>query len=119
MNQYSALGVDPEFGKGNEEIDREIGDPKHKPNPCLGPVEKAPFYAIQLYPGDGSTTVGLKIDAHCRVLDAPGDPLPGLYAAGLDANFTWPRHPTGLRCNPCRSRGLATCAGQGRPRAPP
>src|SRR3546814_10850752 len=30
MNQYSALGVDPEFGKGNEEIDREIGDPKHK-----------------------------------------------------------------------------------------
>src|SRR3546814_15460071 len=24
MNQYSALGVDPEFGKGNEEIDREI-----------------------------------------------------------------------------------------------
>src|SRR3546814_4205649 len=66
MNQYSALGVDPEFGKGNEEIDREIGDPKHKPNPCLGPVEKAPFYAIKIYPGDGSTTVGLKIDEHCR-----------------------------------------------------
>src|SRR3546814_14610571 len=76
MNQYSALGVDPEFGKGNEEIDREIGDPKHKPNPCLGPVEKAPFYAIKIYPGDGSTTVGLKIDEHCRVLDAQGDPLP-------------------------------------------
>src|SRR3546814_3523130 len=37
MNQYSALGVDPEFGKGNEEIDREIGDPKHKHYPCLGP----------------------------------------------------------------------------------
>src|SRR3546814_17587514 len=59
MNQYSALGVAPEFGMGNEEIDREIGDPKHKPHPCLGPVEKAPFYAIKIYPGAGSTTVGV------------------------------------------------------------
>src|SRR3546814_14235875 len=70
-------------------MDREIGDPKHKPNPCLGPVEKAPFYAIKIYPGDGSTTVGLKIDEHFRVLDAQGDPLPGLSAAGLDANSIW------------------------------
>src|SRR3546814_3176757 len=80
-------------------IDREIGDPKHKPNPCLGPVEKAPFYAIKIYPGDGSTTVGLKIDEHCRVLDAQGDPLPGLYAAGLDANSIWRGKSPGHGCN--------------------
>src|SRR3546814_18412736 len=53
MNQYSALGVDPEFGKGNEEIDREIGDPKHKPNPCLGPVAKAPFRSEERRVGKG------------------------------------------------------------------
>src|SRR3546814_20758363 len=99
MNQYSALGVDPEFGKGNEEIDREIGDPKHKPKPCLGPVEKAPFYAIKLYPSDGSTTVGLKIDEHCRVLDAQADPLPGLYAAGLSANSSCRGKSPGHGCN--------------------
>ena len=43
----------------NLQIDREIGDPKHGPNPCLGPIDSAPFYAIKIFPGDGSTTVGL------------------------------------------------------------
>src|ERR1700737_725812 len=84
INRYAATGNDPEFLKGELQIDREIGDPAHAPNPCLGPIESAPFYAIRIYPGDGSTTVGLRIDARCRVLNAAGTPLGGLYAAGLD-----------------------------------
>ena len=70
-------GTDPEFHKGEREIDREIGDLKHGPNPCLGAIEKSPFYAIKIYPGDGSTTVGLRIDAKCRVLGSSGESAAG------------------------------------------
>ena len=99
MNRYAETGKDPDFGKGDTQIDIEIGDPKHKPNPCLGRVEKAPFYAIKIHPGDGSTTVGLKIDAHCRVIGTDGAPVAGLYAAGLDANSIWRGKSPAHGCN--------------------
>ncbi|CAM8672833.1 FAD-dependent oxidoreductase [Sphingobium cupriresistens] len=99
MNRYAETGKDPDFGKGDTQIDIEIGDPKHKPNPCLGRVEKAPFYAIKIHPGDGSTTVGLKIDAHCRVIGTGGAPVAGLYAAGLDANSIWRGKSPAHGCN--------------------
>jgi succinate dehydrogenase/fumarate reductase flavoprotein subunit len=99
VNGYAASGTDADFHKGEQQIDREIGDPKHGPNPCLGAVEQAPFYAIKIYPGDGSTTVGLRIDARCRVLDGSGASMPGLYAAGLDANSIWRGKSPAHGCN--------------------
>ena len=99
VNGYAVSGMDADFHKGERQIDREIGDPKHGPNPCLGPIEKAPFYAIKIFPGDGSTTVGLRIDAQCRVLGSSSDPLPGLYAAGLDANSIWRGKSPAHGCN--------------------
>ncbi|WP_336971306.1 FAD-dependent oxidoreductase [Sphingobium aromaticiconvertens] len=99
MNRYAEIGKDADFGKGDSQIDIEIGDPKHKPNPCLGRVESAPFYAIKIYPGDGSTTVGLKIDDHCRVIGSDGKPVEGLYAAGLDANSIWRGKSPAHGCN--------------------
>lgn len=41
--------------------------------------------AVLVAPGITTTLGGLAIDAHARVLDARGRPLPGLYAAGADA----------------------------------
>ncbi|MDH2133378.1 FAD-dependent oxidoreductase [Sphingobium yanoikuyae] len=99
MNRYADTGKDPDFGKGDTQIDIEIGDPKHKPNPCLGRVETAPFYAIKIHPGDGSTTVGLKIDAQCRVIGTDGAPVEGLFAAGLDANSIWRGKSPAHGCN--------------------
>jgi succinate dehydrogenase/fumarate reductase flavoprotein subunit len=99
MNRYAISGTDADFHKGERQIDREIGDPKHGPNPCLGAVAKPPFYAIKIYPGDGSTTVGLRVDATCRVLGNSGAPLPGLYAAGLDANSIWRGKSPAHGCN--------------------
>lgn len=98
-NRYAAAGTDAEFGKGDTQIDREIGDPGHAPNPCLGPIGTGPYYAIEIFPGDGSTTVGVRIDAQCRVLGSDGSPIPGLYAAGLDANSIWQGKSPAHGCN--------------------
>jgi succinate dehydrogenase/fumarate reductase flavoprotein subunit len=98
-NEFAKSGVDADFGKGATLIDQEIGDWKHKPNPCVGPLGTGPFYAVKIFPGDGSTTTGVKIDAQCRVLDANGVPLEGLYAAGLDANSIWRGKTPAHGCN--------------------
>jgi succinate dehydrogenase/fumarate reductase flavoprotein subunit len=99
MNTYARTGKDPEFHKGDSSLDRDLGDPRHAPNPCLGPIATAPFYAVKIYPGDGSTTVGLRIDGEARVLDAIGKVIPGLHAAGLDANSLWRGHAPAHGCN--------------------
>lgn len=99
MNACAKTGKDPEFHKGDAALDRDLGDPRHTPNACLGPVETAPFYAVQIFPGDGSTTVGLRIDEEARVLDASGKAIPGLHAAGLDANSIWRGHAAAHGCN--------------------
>ena len=82
MNEYARTGVDPEFGRGSNIYDRNFGDANVKPNPCLGPIGKAPFYAIQINLGDLGTKGGLKTDAQARVLDKSDKPIAGLYAAG-------------------------------------
>ncbi len=98
-NHYAQSGKDPEFGKGEAQIDKEIGDPTHGPNPCLGPVGDGPYYAIEIFPGDGSTTVGVKIDDQCRVIGQSGSAIPGLWAAGLDANSIWQGKSPAHGCN--------------------
>lgn len=88
-NGYAEDGVDPDFHKGESPADIALGDPEHKPNPCMGRVEQGPFYAVTIYPGDGSSTLGLKVDAATHVLDKEDQPIPGLYACGLDMNVLW------------------------------
>jgi 3-oxosteroid 1-dehydrogenase len=82
MNLYAESGVDPEFGRGGNAYDLSFGDPTVKPNPCLGPIRKPPFYAVPINLGDLGTKGGLKADARGRVVDADGRPIPKLYAAG-------------------------------------
>jgi 3-oxosteroid 1-dehydrogenase len=82
MNDYAHTGVDVEFGRGSNAYDRSFGDARVTPNPCLGQIEKAPFYAMQINLGDLGTKGGLKADARARVLDREGKPIDGLYAAG-------------------------------------
>ncbi len=85
FNQHARDGHDPEFNKGGNAYNRYNGDAAHRPNPCLAPIESAPFYAIQLEIGELGTLLGLDIDHRARVLDQSGVPIPGLYAAGNDA----------------------------------
>jgi succinate dehydrogenase/fumarate reductase flavoprotein subunit len=83
-NRYAATGVDVDFGKGELELNRFNGDPTHRPNPCLGPIAAAPFYAVAVFPADIAVSTGLATDADARVLDTAGQPIPGLYACGND-----------------------------------
>ncbi len=82
MNEYARVGKDPEFGRGDSDYDRNFGDPKCKPNPNLGPIRKAPFYAIAVNLGELGMKGGLKCNANSQVLDTSDKPIPGLYAAG-------------------------------------
>jgi succinate dehydrogenase/fumarate reductase flavoprotein subunit len=99
VNADAATGKDTQFGKGNTQIDIEIGDPKHTPNACFGPLGDGPYYAVEIFPGDGSTTVGVKIDDQCRVIGQDGAPIAGLWAAGLDANSIWQGKSPAHGCN--------------------
>ncbi|MBB3571172.1 FAD-dependent oxidoreductase [Rhizobium sp. BK491] len=85
FNTHARQGNDPEFGKGSTSYNRSLGDPQHKPNPCVAPIEKGPFYAVRLYVGDLGTFAGLKTNENAQVLDDVGRPIEGLYSAGNDA----------------------------------
>ncbi|WP_420122773.1 FAD-binding protein [Nakamurella sp.] len=84
-NRAAATGVDTGFGKGTSPFGLQYGDPGHRPNPSLGPIERAPFYAIAVLPTPLGTALGLRTDGDAQVLDAAGTPIPGLYACGNDA----------------------------------
>jgi succinate dehydrogenase/fumarate reductase flavoprotein subunit len=84
FNGLAAEGRDPAFGKGSRAYNRYQGDALHGPNPCIAPIQDGPFYAIKMVIGDLGTYAGIKTDANARALDADGQPIPGLYAAGND-----------------------------------
>ncbi len=82
FNTMARKGKDEDFGRGESAQDRYYGDDRVKPNPCMAPIVKPPFYAIPLYPGDLGTKGGLKTDTEARVLRADGSTIEGLYATG-------------------------------------
>lgn len=85
FNAGAARGEDPEFERGKAAYDRMYGDPRQTPNPCLRPLEKPPFYAMPMYPGDIGTNGGLMTNEHAQVMDESDAPIPGLYAVGNTA----------------------------------
>lgn len=85
FNQGAAKGEDPEFHRGEAAYDKMYGDPSQVPNPCLRPLDKGPFYALPIYPGDIGTNGGLKTNAKAQVVGKDGKPIQGLYAIGNNA----------------------------------
>ncbi|MPS93618.1 FAD-dependent oxidoreductase [Comamonas sp.] len=81
MSEYARVGKDPDFGRGSNVFDRYYGDPRLV-NPNLGPIEKGPFYAMRLWPGEIGTKGGLLTDRDGRVLDTQGEIIEGLYCVG-------------------------------------
>jgi 3-oxosteroid 1-dehydrogenase len=81
FNDFAAAGRDADFGRGDSAYDRYYGDPRLA-NPNLAPLDKPPFYAVTIVPGDLGTKGGLRTDARARVLRPDGTVIEGLYAAG-------------------------------------
>lgn len=70
-NEIVASGEDTDFGKDSAYLDCSIA--------------QGPFYAFVNVPRILAAYGGLDIDQNMAVLDVQGNPVPGLYAAGLDA----------------------------------
>jgi 3-oxosteroid 1-dehydrogenase len=82
FNEFAAKGLDPDFGRGQSAYNDCLGDPGHKPNAAIGPLDRAPYYATQVYPGDVGTCGGVITNEHAQVLDENDRVIDGLYATG-------------------------------------
>ena len=92
LTRYNAMcadGRDLDFAKGETAYNRIQGDSpaarrRGLPNPCMGPLETGPFYAVKIVMGSLGTFAGLKVNDRAQVLDATQQPIAGLYAGGND-----------------------------------
>ncbi|MFZ6045377.1 FAD-dependent oxidoreductase [Pseudomonas sp. CR3202] len=93
FNRFAAAGKDEEFGRGDSEYDRYYADPTVKPNPCLAPIGRGPFYAVRIHLGEFGTNGGLDIDTNAQVRNEQGEAIRGLYATGNCAASILPAYP--------------------------
>lgn len=96
-NQQAVQGKDADFAKGETPYNRVQGDDvTGRPNPCMAPLARGPFYAVKVLPGSLGTFSGLKVNASAQVLNSAGLPIEGLYAGGNDmASIMGGRYPSG------------------------
>ncbi|BBY30679.1 FAD-binding protein [Mycolicibacterium sediminis] len=78
FNDLVARGVDEDFGRGGEPFDLAFTGGAAP----MTAIDTPPYRAAAFGVSDLGTKGGLRTDAHARVLDVSGDPIPGLYAAG-------------------------------------
>lgn len=111
------IGMDPEvlleavehYNKLCESYDSEF----YKEHKFMRPIKKAPFYMGKLVCSAFSTLGGIKINEYAEVIDKENRVIPGLYAAGNDANslandsycFVLPGNTSGFALNTGRIAG--------------
>jgi 3-oxosteroid 1-dehydrogenase len=93
MNDFARTGVDEDFHRGESAYDRYYADPAIKPNPCLAPIDEAPFYAMRIEAGDFGTLGGLDTDTNGRVKCEAGGVFEGLFAVGNSSAAILPTYP--------------------------
>ena len=83
FNLHAREAKDPEFGRGQSTYDHFYGD-RSRPGAAatLGPIEVAPFYAVEIRMGALGTNGGARTNALAQVLDVDGAPIAGLFGAG-------------------------------------
>ena len=57
------------------------------------PLDKPPFHAFPVISSNTFTFGGLKVNTDCQVLNADGDAMPGLYAAGETVGIYYGKYP--------------------------
>ena len=83
FNRHAEQAHDPVFGRGQSVYDRFYGD-RSRPGAAatLGPLDAAPFYAVELKPGALGTNGGARTNASAQIVDVEGEPIAGLFGAG-------------------------------------
>ncbi len=84
FNRAAKYGSDPAFHRGESVYQRHMGDADNKPNPCVAPIEKAPYYAVAVRPADLGMAAGIVTDHLARAKGEDGGTIAGLYAVGND-----------------------------------
>lgn len=109
-NTGARKGQDPAFHKGSNAFNRYLADPEHQPNPCVGPVETGPYYALKVIMGDLGTFDGLQTTVQGQVLDVQGQAIDGLFAVGNDrASIMGGNYPgAGITLGPAMTFGYIT-----------
>jgi hypothetical protein len=85
FNDFCRTGADKDFRRG--ELAWRLAHDRARPsgeNLSLGPLDKPPFYGIELGPAGGSSA-GVLTDENAQVLHRRGKPILGLYATGNTA----------------------------------
>jgi succinate dehydrogenase/fumarate reductase flavoprotein subunit len=113
VREYNAgaqHGEDRQFGRGTTSFNRYLGDPDHKPNPCVAPVAQGPFYALKVVMGDLGTFDGIATNVEGAVLREDGSAIAGLYAVGNDrASIMGGNYPgAGITLGPIMTFGYIT-----------
>jgi 3-oxosteroid 1-dehydrogenase len=99
FNGFARKGRDEDFHRGDRAYDRWLGDHTHTPSAALGTVEKGPFYAVTVVPGNVGTFGGVVTDAYARVLREDGSVISGLYATGTTTAAVMGRTYPGAGCS--------------------
>lgn len=109
-NHGARQGRDDQFHRGETAFNRYLADPDHQPNPCVGPLEQGPFYAVRLEMGDLGTFDGLRTTVPGEVLTPGGAIIPGLFAVGNDrASIMGGNYPgAGITLGPAMTFGWIT-----------
>ena len=109
-NVGAAKGEDPAFGRGRTAFNRYLADPENKPNPCVAPVQKGPFFAVKLIMGDLGTFDGIQTSVVGEVLKRDGTAITNLYAVGNDrASIMGGNYPgAGITHGPNMTFGFVT-----------
>ena len=93
MNDYARTGKDLDLQRGDSLYDRYYGDPRVEPNPCLGPIDTPPYYAMKVDPGDFGTQGGMVVTPDAQVTREDGSVIEGLYAIGNCSAPVLPTYP--------------------------
>jgi len=83
-NAQVAAGRDDDFHRGEAAHDQWWGDAALRGGvqASLGPIDRGPFYAVEIKSGALGTKGGPKTNVNANVLNVDGEPIGGLYAAG-------------------------------------
>lgn len=83
-NELVIHGHDDDFGRGDSAYDGWCGDQSRYPGVAatLGPLDRGPYYAVELVGSTLGTKGGPLTTVDGQVLDVDGAVIPGLYAAG-------------------------------------